>query len=291
MEWFEDLGFFDNPLGLEPLKSDSETKFFDKEFEDLLYRVKAGSIVVLQGHKGTGKTQLLKGIINNFKGKIIYVNASTTSKRVNIESLLRKKYGFLKRLTGKIPKNMVLLLDDVNKLTRKNCERIKFYFDQGYLRSAVLTTNDYENTKISGSLRDRIGNRLVTIPKLNFKQSTEILKDKFSEYEEYINENELSEVFKASSSIKEFFMKLSNYMEKRISKGKELSKKELDSILSKHHVEYPNGVLLCNDCKTKLENIKEEWLCPKCDTYCTDCGTKVEMENDQCAGCEAIFEN
>jgi len=291
MEWFEDLGFFDNPLGLEPLRSDSETKFFDKEFEDLLYRVKAGSLVVLQGHKGTGKTQLLKGIIDNFRGKIIYVNASDVSKRLNIEDLLRKKYGFLKRLTGNTPKNRVLLLDDVNKLTRENCERIKFYFDQGYIKSAVLTTHDYENAKISGSLKDRIGNRIVTVPKLNFKQTQEILKDKFSEYEEHINEKELSEIFKTSNSTKDFFMKLSNYMEKRISKGKELSKKELDLILHKQHVEYPNGVLLCNACKTKLENIKEEWLCPKCDTYCVECGTKVEIENDQCIGCEAIFEN
>ena len=129
MEWFEDLGFFDNPLGLEPLRTDSETKFFDKEFEDLLYRVRAGSIVILQGYNGTGKTQLLKNIIDNFRGKVIYVNASNVSKRLNIEDILRKKYGFFKRLTGKIPKNMVLLLDDVNKLTRKNCERIKFYFD------------------------------------------------------------------------------------------------------------------------------------------------------------------
>jgi hypothetical protein len=186
---------------------------------------------------------------------------------------------------------MVLLLDDVNKLTRKNCERIKFYFDQGYLRSAVLTTNDYENTKISASLRDRIGNRIITVPKLNFKQSTEILKDNFSEYEEYINEKELSLIFEASNSIKNFFRKVSSYMEKRIPKGKELSKKEMDTILNKYHMEYPNGVLLCDSCKTKLENIKEEWLCSKCDTYCTDCGTKVELENDQCTGCEAIFEN
>ena len=109
-------GFDENPFELNPFNIDFALVGRKNEAEELLYRIEAGSMMVIEGKEGSGKTALLKHAIDNFKGKgkVIYVDGNKLSKRLNIDSLLIKRSGFLRgKLLKKKPKEMILLLDNV----------------------------------------------------------------------------------------------------------------------------------------------------------------------------------
>jgi len=93
MEWFEDLGFDDNPFNLNPLKTNFKLAGREKESKEILYRIASGSMLLIEGTIGTGKTALLKYAIDNFKGKgkVVYVDGNKLSKRLNVDDLLKKK--------------------------------------------------------------------------------------------------------------------------------------------------------------------------------------------------------
>ena len=199
MEWFEELDFDENPLDTNPKKFADKLVGLNEELEELLYRAAASSMVFLEGKNGFGKTSLLWNLIKKYKGrgKIIYVDCEKLDKELNIEQLLVRKHGLSGRLFKKMPRNMILLLDNVKELSPTNTERVKFFFDQGYLRSVVFTGTDYSKLKFSESLKQRIGNRIIRLKELDNYQAVAIVRNRIEDIE-MISDELIQEIFKIS---------------------------------------------------------------------------------------------
>ena len=124
MEWYEELDFDENPLK-------KETKFVGNEdaLKESYYSIISGNILILEGEEGSGKSKILREIIRQFGGygRIAYISCKNISTELNIEEILVKKNGILGMLFKHYPKNMILLLDDVEHLSSKNMERIKYF--------------------------------------------------------------------------------------------------------------------------------------------------------------------
>ena len=92
MEWFKKLKFKHDPFEIDPINTNYELINRDKEQKELLYRILSGSMLLIEGKSGSGKTALLKYAIDNFKGKgkVIYVDANKLNKRLDIHDLLKK---------------------------------------------------------------------------------------------------------------------------------------------------------------------------------------------------------
>ncbi len=185
MEWFEELDFDENPFDTNPTRFSTKMVGVEEVMDELLYRVSSGAMVFIEAKEGHGKTSLLWNIIRKHRGKgrVIYVDCEKLEKDLNIEELLTKRFGLAGRLFKKKPKNMILLLDNISELSRRNMERIKFFFDEGYILSAVFTGTNYEDVKFSKSLRDRIGRRVIKLRELEPYQAVGLVRNRIGNSE------------------------------------------------------------------------------------------------------------
>ncbi|MBI2105230.1 AAA family ATPase [Candidatus Woesearchaeota archaeon] len=157
--WWRKLGFYTNPFTIKPAPFDNKVFGQDNILEDLYYKIPAGTMSFIEGNLGTGKTTILKNLISKFRGqgKVIYFSCNRIDTELNIEELLKGKYGFWGRLFGMMPKEMIVLLDESQQLSSVNTERIKYFFDQGNIKSVVFTGTNYSNTNLHESIKERIG--------------------------------------------------------------------------------------------------------------------------------------
>jgi len=173
--------------------------------DELTYRVQAGSMVFLEAKKGGGKTAVLDEIINRFKGKkrVIYIDCSKV-KKLNIEEIMQKRYGLMGRLLRITPSNMVLLVDNVKELSPRNIERLKFFFDNNYASTVFFTGESYARSKLPKSLKDRIGQRVVKIPRPSPDEAVEIARIRFLNR---LEEQLIKKVYKSATSVGDFVEK------------------------------------------------------------------------------------
>ncbi|MBI3033871.1 orc1/cdc6 family replication initiation protein [Candidatus Woesearchaeota archaeon] len=216
MSWYEEFDYTEDPF------TESEKLFgLEKVMEELVYRVESGSMVFVEGRPGLGKSAVIKAIISHFagRGKVIYFDCGQIEKRMNIENLMTGKYGLFGRLFGKKPKNMILLLDNSNFLTKKNCERIKHYFDNNFIKSVVFTGLSYSRAHFSKSLRDRIGGRIIRLKELTPEQAVELVRERASAIE-MLTEDIIRKIYAHSGkNIKKFLSNLSEVCEKAVHDG------------------------------------------------------------------------
>ncbi|MFH1399650.1 MAG: AAA family ATPase [Candidatus Woesearchaeota archaeon] len=197
MEWFEELDFDENPFDTNPKVFADKLVGFDQVLEELLYRINAGSLVFVEGTKGSGKTALLWNVIRHFRGRVVYVDCEKLTEDLNIESLIINKYGLMGRLFKKMPENLVLLVDNVSTLSKTNAERIKYFFDQGYLLSVVFTGTSFKKVNFSKSLLERIGNRIIKLPSIEAHQAVALVRNRIGDID-IISDEIIEELFEKS---------------------------------------------------------------------------------------------
>lgn len=166
----------------------------DKIVNEVSYRVNSGSLVVLESEKGFGKTTILRALISKFrgKGKVCYLDLEQHKEGLNLLNFVKEK-----------KRNMILLLDNVEHLTFRDSEKIKYYFDQDYVKSAVFATNNFEDVSFSAALKTRIGNNLVKVENLDLENSFKVLEE-FLPGGSEIDDTALEEIFKNSESLYDF---------------------------------------------------------------------------------------
>lgn len=200
MPWYERFSYESNPFELDPFKSDFTLVNHIKLMDDLLYLVRSGNIMVLEGADGSGKTMFLKQIIEKLGGKkkICYVDGRRIKEAFDIEEVLNNAgNSILSSIVNKKPTNLILLLDNVDELSIRNCEKIKYYFDQEYIKSVVFTSSDYSSLKISDSLRNRILSNVITMPPMNSFEALRIVRERFSDHF-FLSDEVILKIFKLS---------------------------------------------------------------------------------------------
>jgi chromosomal replication initiation ATPase DnaA len=283
MEWYEELDMDENPFETDSLDSDFEIIGKDKECDEVIYKISSGNLLVIEGPEGSGKTALLKHAIDNFKGKgkVIYVDANKLSKRLDINELIRKK-----------PKGMILLMDNIDYISQKNNEKLKYYYDEDKIRAVVFTTKDYSKVNFSEAIKNRIGNSIIKLTNPEVEQAIEIIYDRLQNNSEILPENVLKKLFSNSKNLKLFFQECDTLCEYLVDNDKDKATlKDLDNIKKKTKVDESNiDNELCSVCENKLIKIRDVWRCENCDQYCLGCGSLVDDEDDVCPGCGAMFD-
>ncbi|MCK5107565.1 MAG: AAA family ATPase [Nanoarchaeota archaeon] len=270
-----------NSFNLNPLETNFELIGRDLEAKEILYRILSGNLLLIEGQKGSGKTVLLKYAIDNFKGKgkVIYIDCQKLNKRLNINNLLKKK-----------PNGMILLLDNVQELSKRNNLRIKDAYDKNSIKSVIFTTTNYNLINFTDSIKDRIGNNIIKLRKLNESTALEIIEDRF-ENNDLVSQIILKRLFAESKNIKEFIFKSNELIRYVLENSLERATiKHLDLLPDYVEEEDFDNTKLCSDCKSKLVKAGNYWRCKNCDNYCDNCGTLVEEEDNFCPRCGAQIE-
>jgi len=175
MKWYEDQGYIEDPFSTKKGAFIEQSVNLKGPADELAYNIEAGNMVLVDGPKGTGKTLLLFSAIEKFEGerKVIYFDCSKDD--VDIKKLMQNKYGIIGKILNLTPKGMVLMLDNFKALSKKDLERVKYYFDNNYLRSIVFAGNGAE---LPENIRDRIGNRVIRLKVLAAKDAVELVRNR-----------------------------------------------------------------------------------------------------------------
>ncbi|MBN1503209.1 hypothetical protein JW930_06740 [Candidatus Woesearchaeota archaeon] len=197
--WYEKLDYEENPFTTNPKKFTECLVNVDAILEEIDYRISSGNMLVIIGKDGFGKTSLLMYAAKKFGGRrrVVHVDCELLDKNLNITKVLQEKYGIIGRLFNKKPRNMILLLDNVQNLSKQNNDRIKYYYDQGYIRSIIFTTDNLRNCKFSPSLKDRIGSRIVKINDLDEDDAINLIQCRVED-EEFLTGEQITKLFSLS---------------------------------------------------------------------------------------------
>lgn len=226
MNWYEKLDYDENPFEVE-----TKTIGFDNILDEVFYAVMAGNIVFLEGTTGSGKTKILKEAIRKFggKGRVVYVNCKKLNKELNVELLLKNRNGILRRLFGKKPKNMIVLLDEIEHMSPQNCERIKYLYDQNYIRSILFASTNFEKVGLPESLVQRIS-KVIPIEPLSDYEAVQLIREKIGD--ELLSDRIIKEVYKLSDkNVRKFLENCDKVCSQSVDK-KDLSEDDVRNILA-----------------------------------------------------------
>ncbi len=230
MEWYEELDYDENPLNI-------ETKTVGNEgiIDEIFYSILAGNMIFLEGEEGMGKTKILHEIIKKFGGrrKIIYVNCRNLQAGLNIEKLLVNRNGILGKIFKKKPKNMILLLDEIEFLSKTNRERIKYYFDQNYLRSVIFSSRNYSDVEIGDSIKERIS-KVINLEPLSDYEAVQLVHSKIGT--NLLSERLIKEVYKLSRRNPQKFLENCNKVCAQAIKNPDLKENDIQSIVTNQEV-------------------------------------------------------
>ncbi|MCP3682841.1 MAG: AAA family ATPase [bacterium] len=208
MEWFEKLDYYENPLTPDAVE---EPFAIEKLVDDLHYRVESGSMVFIEGPDGVGKSSLLMSIVKKFSGKkrVIFLDCTKLKKNVDIERVMHERYGFFGRLFNLTPQNMILLLDDISVFSKKNFERVKYFFDNNYIRSVVFSGKSYASAGMPKDIQDRIGNRIFRMNPLSEEDSVRLFRERAGNIE-FITDEIIKKIYKLSGKSTKRFLENCN---------------------------------------------------------------------------------
>ena len=225
MEWYEELDFDENPLSL-------ETKYIGNELllDEVFYSIVSGNILIIEGPKGVGKTRTLKEVIKKFggQGRVAYINCRNLDKELNVEEIIKKKNGFISRNLKENPKNMILLLDDVEHLSQKNMERIKYYYDRNFLKAVIISSRNALDLDLNESIKQRI-RKVIKLKSLSDYEAVQVVRDKLGE--ELLNDRIIKETYKHSERNMKKFLSNCELVCKAYIANKELKEEDVENII------------------------------------------------------------
>ena len=223
MEWYEELDFDENPFQV-------DSKYVGNEdlVDEVFYSIMAGNIVIVESEQGMGKTRVMKEVVKKFRGrgKLVYVNGKNLDKELNVEKIMNKKKGLFR----KNPKNMVLLLDDVEHISEKNMERIKYYFDQNYVRTVILATSKPEELNLTDSLKQRVWKK-VKLNALSDYEAVQVVREKIGD--DILTDRVIKAVYKESGKNMKKFMENCEEICKAYIDNKDIKEDEVKSIIER----------------------------------------------------------
>ncbi len=174
MTWYKIYGWKENPFSG---KINTELIGVEKEKERLKDHVLAGDICFLTGDRGLGKTSILEWLRLNLKRHtLMYVDAEKSDK-FDLDDLLKKNTSFWR----KYPKNPVLLIDESQNLKEDLVAILKSYWQEGIIKSIVISQTDKKLKNLSDNFKDRIGSRIIELNNLSKSDSIILIKNRCGE--------------------------------------------------------------------------------------------------------------
>ena len=203
MNWFEDLGFDDNPFSPSLEASARAAVGLDKPIRDVEYFISAGSLIFVEGARGTGKSVFLKKLSDRLGRRAVTVDGEAGA--VGIRKAVRQKTSILARVFGDGPKNVVLLVDNANGLSKDAMELIKYNFDNNHFSAVVLAGTSLKHAGLSASILDRIGTRIITLPAITEEEAVLIARNRLG-FSDIITDDTLRKLYKKSDKNPKAFL-------------------------------------------------------------------------------------
>lgn len=199
--WYNQLGFYNNPFSIKPAAFHDEVYGSNGLVDEILDKIRAGSVMFISGDYGHGKTTVLKRIISEFGGKrkVVYYSCNRSENGLDVEKLLKGGRNFFQKVLGTNPKNMILLLDEVQDLSAEDCENLHKYFDNHDFKSVVLVGKDHKSVNFGNGLKSLLGKNIITLKKLSNEEASALVRKRIGNLK-ILSDDMIKLVYKKSES-------------------------------------------------------------------------------------------
>lgn len=190
--WFRKEGFFSNPFSIKPAVFHDEVVGY--QLEPVFEKMDEGTVLFVEAPIGTGKTTILKHIVRRYGGKhkLIY-HSHTHSESLDVKKLIRGA-SFLGRVLGKMPKDMLLLLDEASDLTLDDNKTVLSFLESGNLKSVVYFGTEYLAKRHPPELKRMLNGNVIRFYKLSPEQAVEIVRKRIGQLP-LINDDVIKQTF------------------------------------------------------------------------------------------------
>ncbi|MFW5852692.1 MAG: AAA family ATPase [Nanoarchaeota archaeon] len=179
--WYKQFGFKQNPFTIKPGLLHDEVIAYD--LDSLFNKIDYGEVVFVEGPYGSGKSTILKNIINEFGGKkqVVYYAANRNGKSIDFYSLLKGKYGFFGRMMKGLPRDMILLIDEADSMSEEDFENLREYYEQGNFKSVVLVADSFDKLKISDYFFELVKDNIISLTELDENEAVVLIRSRIGD--------------------------------------------------------------------------------------------------------------
>jgi predicted AAA+ superfamily ATPase len=227
MTWYKELGFQENPFTIKPQVYFDDFFGHDDTVDNILDAVEEGKFIIVSGSFGTGKTSIMKSIIDEFKGerKVFYYNAYSSERKINYDDVLVKGGSFFSRLFGIKSKEMILLIDEAHNLMENNIDEIIDYYNDGYFRSVILVTSRPE-FRFSNEVEKVVDGNKYILTMFSLKDAHKLVENRLEDMSDLVPKKIVEKIYKSSSTPREFLMKCEDASRLAVERGSEKVEEE-----------------------------------------------------------------
>lgn len=173
VEWYRHLGFRSNPLTIKPGVANSD---FIGDSSEVLSILDKKECAFVEAPLGMGKTTLLKNIVEHHGGKrkIIYYNQVPTE-NIPLNELIRNS-SRVRKYFGYMPRELILLFDEAQNITKQEANVIAGFLNSGHLRSVVFFGTKFRKRSFPSLIRNKLKKNLIPYVELNEPQAIELVR-------------------------------------------------------------------------------------------------------------------
>ncbi len=234
--WYKNLGFYNNPLSIKPAAFSDNLIGYEHIIEDIRQLIDQGSFVFIEGKLGTGKTAVLKKIINYFRGqkKVIYYSLDQSEKNIDLDALLHGRYGFIGRLLKIKPKGMILLLDEISELKIKDIKKIEDYFSRRHFKSVIFVSTGIQRARHSTEIKKMVGSNIFRVGEIKKEDAIRIIRARIGAIH-IISDKIIGEIFSYGQTPREILMNTEAVLRYTVDNNlKEITEKDVSIAMDKY---------------------------------------------------------
>ncbi len=174
--WYRQLGYYNNPFSIKPAAFHDEVTGYEEVVREIEKGIITNKCMFLEGKIGEGKTTILRRLLRDFGGqkKVVYFSCNRIEGRLKVRKLLNDRYGVLGRWFDIKPKNMILLLDEVQELELKDAEKVLKYYQEGFFRTVLFVGVKYHQEKFPAELTKNM--KVLKLNKLAADDAVKIVR-------------------------------------------------------------------------------------------------------------------
>jgi len=206
--WYNELGFHSNPFSIKPAAFHNELFGNSSVIARIIKKIEEKGIVFISGDFGTGKTTVLKRIIGEFRGggfgakKVVYYNCNRSERSIDYDKLLVGAGGFFGRLFGIKQKGLMILLDEMQDMNKRDLERVKRYYDDGFFRTVVFGSKD-DSKELPEELVKEIGGNAFKLGNVTRGEAVKMIRERIGKLK-FLGDDVILKIFKKDGNSRNF---------------------------------------------------------------------------------------
>lgn len=175
MLWYKELGYKTNPLSIKPTE-DNGLIGYEKIIQRLIYQIKIGNVIFLEGDYGTGKSSILRYIKKSFKDNILYFNCSANK---DLRTNIMKKRSAIRKMFFMKPKKLILLMDETHLANPRNFDFLYEFYIMDRVKSIVFAGTDFKGVHFNKAFKS--DTKKYTLNEVKNNLAIEIIKNRMPE--------------------------------------------------------------------------------------------------------------